>query len=336
MSTFNTLGNGPVEIGESWIKRFEKDNALTPKEQYLYWVNDNNPAQLRRLHLRALLRSAFYEEDGCNEEDFEAFASVLCAADLQPRLCDTLKYRKELLREFSDELLYALEHQMVPIARRTADNTMSYLLGLVMLYSNQDTGERFVQYHYCSDLSKEPLLTLFYALSEEVVALREWYKSKLWAELMNRVLKFLKTDPGELYDAPDGAKVRTIRHTKDNRDFLRFVNQILEALDRAHDDKVHLFIENCVYLLENNLPPDVIWNEKHIDILRHAQLLRSERFALSYCQRHLSVIRDAADLPWRISDAEFYWLYGLVHRIDAANEKFIRKLDYLWLRLHKF
>lgn len=362
MPHFNN--QGPKIISEAMFDRYKKLAPPSNKrwnfdQMFKYWTDEGNPDALRILTLRDLLRQdgvhrMAEHSSNCDDVVYRYTSSdykQIVYLDDSKALPAAFAGRPKLVNEFAKELLYNLEHRLVPRMRLPlapdAGDACDKMIELLMPRTSQKMAVKLWKYHTCSQesspaLNEEKLHYIF----ENLLANRslpQWLTEKLWRTLSNNAMaeakKLPRSDEYRFFDEYTGefcsdeymtliVMIRKLRDYGDESKRLNTVVKLVKMLENCFPERYAYVPFSEVMQIAPTLPEPALAGRF---LARHIYALISDNISKNSSEK----AHDArnflywADGFFRNNDLESRWHYeGYANSIHALLNQ-VKSSDYL-------
>ncbi len=349
--------DGPIKFSEPDFEAYQTTvKDLNFDDMFYYWLNENNPNPIRQLMLRDLLRQGGCDSSRVCHRTFDHTFRIVFLNDNEEGLGGTLRQnfinRPKLLQEFSSELLYLLDQEIIVIPKNSDKRPdpldfTCYLEVLIFSIPFLPTAEANQIWQHEKHLSAhlkpcERVNIYLYLLNYEQSKFPATIRQEVWQLLQEE----LKTDLDSLTKSQP--EHPTHIHLDDKTVLRRTVERIVHlacSYDTSEPNPAYGFeLATFVKFFETQLPSHycylpVDYVIKTAYILAHAA---APQYLYSFLLRHLSPVDHDPEYhspfhPGK-SDIDFiFWLQGFMAADlvgDSAHRELKDKLALLTQQLY--
>lgn len=319
MSSLN-LQDGPVLASQKEVSVLSEKTSGSWTQLYYYWINENNPAIIRRLALRMMLRA-----DRC--------ANILevggYGKDRRMEFYWLLKNRPVLCKEFHEEFQYSLKHEAYSAHDQAAlRSAFKVLLFLTAVVENKEARMLWEYAPYSAYGQDYDGMSDLIDLMCDAFRLPTWVYLKMWHEITRRLEPEADLARSKLASAESEKDLLTADTTPQILALIERLSHIYYASEKQ-DTNAYLMLRDSVSWLDENLPIecDYITSSWHI-ITSITQRLadNSPEIAKKCIERAILYYPDK--IASRLTLDFLYWLSGFIGHQYPDESKLINVINY--------
>lgn len=329
--------DGPVAFTQPDFLNFDRiARDFSFDDMAFAWPNHNYPDYVRRLCLRNVLRQT--DTNNCKISMYRplnhVFGRLTYVLRDHYQLSTMLELQPKLLREFTEELLYNISHQVYQtLPHSFIQSDLDSIIEIILPLTDSTTGRRLWRAHSFSSITTKNIPQVLQLCEKTDDKLPHWLRSHIETDIQRLIKQELKQyttyykdsscittfipnqDPGSFHSQPSFIYL-VIEHialqaklpADSNRDFI-FSNRLIHFLEKVIPQPI-------TYLSEYNLLPTLLQ-------------IKQPDLARKVARRHLMTSLCLDQLSSNHTQTAFYYLLGITTMHKPKDHEFSQQVKSL-------